>query len=83
MSIRVAIADDQQLVRAGFRMILDTQPDIEVVGEATDGAEAVLVTERDASPTSCSWTSECPASTASKRRRRILRATRDAHSGGC
>ena len=46
MSIRVVIADDQQLVRAGFRMILDTQPDIEVVGEATDGAEAVLVTER-------------------------------------
>jgi DNA-binding NarL/FixJ family response regulator len=39
--IRVVLADDQALVRAGFRMILDSQPDIEVVGEAGDGAEAV------------------------------------------
>ena len=36
--IRVFIADDQALVRAGFRMILDAQPDMEVVGEAQDGA---------------------------------------------
>jgi DNA-binding NarL/FixJ family response regulator len=41
---RVVIADDQHLVRAGFRMILATQPDIEVVGEATTGEEAVEVT---------------------------------------
>ncbi|WP_371497595.1 response regulator transcription factor [Kitasatospora sp. NBC_00374] len=40
-SIRVVVADDQELVRAGFGMILDAQPDIEVVGEAADGAEAV------------------------------------------
>ena len=39
--IRVLIADDQALVRAGFRMILDSQPDIQVVGEARDGEEAV------------------------------------------
>ena len=39
--IRVLLADDQELVREGFRMILDAQDDIEVVGEATDGAEAV------------------------------------------
>ena len=39
--IRVAIADDQTLVRSGFRLILDGRPDIEVVGEAEDGAEAV------------------------------------------
>ena len=39
--IRVLIADDQTLVRDGFRMILDAQEDIEVVGEAADGAEAV------------------------------------------
>ncbi len=38
---RVVIADDQHLVRTGFRMILTTQPDIEVIGEATNGAEAV------------------------------------------
>lgn len=38
---RVVIADDQHLVRTGFRMILATQPDIEVVGEATNGVEAV------------------------------------------
>jgi DNA-binding NarL/FixJ family response regulator len=39
--IRVAIVDDQSLVRAGFRMVLASQPDIEVVGEAGDGAEAL------------------------------------------
>jgi DNA-binding NarL/FixJ family response regulator len=39
--IRVLIADDQALVRAGFRMILDAEEDIDVVGEASDGVEAV------------------------------------------
>ncbi|MFF8501290.1 response regulator [Streptomyces anulatus] len=39
--IRVTLADDQLLVRAGFRALLDAQPDIEVVGEAADGEEAV------------------------------------------
>jgi len=39
--IRVVVADDQELVRAGFGMILDAQPDIEVVAEAADGARAV------------------------------------------
>nr|WSW70770.1 response regulator transcription factor [Streptomyces sp. NBC_00995] len=39
--IRVLLADDQQLVRAGFRALLDAQPDIEVVGEAADGEETV------------------------------------------
>jgi DNA-binding NarL/FixJ family response regulator len=38
--IRVLLADDQALVRSGFRMILDTQPDLEVVGEAADGKQA-------------------------------------------
>ena len=37
MSVRVLLVDDQALVRAGFRMILDAEPDIEVVGEAADG----------------------------------------------
>ena len=41
MSVRVLVADDQDLVRTGLRMILDAQPDIEVVAEAADGAEAV------------------------------------------
>lgn len=39
--IRVLVADDQQLLRAGFRVILDAEPGIEVVGEAADGVEAV------------------------------------------
>jgi DNA-binding NarL/FixJ family response regulator len=39
--IRVLVADDQALVRGGFRSILETQPDIEVVGEAENGEEAV------------------------------------------
>lgn len=41
MSIRVLVADDQTLVRTGFRLILDAEPDIEVVGEAGDGESAV------------------------------------------
>ena len=41
MTIRVLLVDDQTLVRSGFRMILRTEPDIEVVGEAADGAEAI------------------------------------------
>ncbi|WP_410664446.1 response regulator [Amycolatopsis sp. lyj-84] len=41
MTIRVVIADDQTLVRTGLRMILDNSGDIDVVGEARDGAEAV------------------------------------------
>jgi DNA-binding NarL/FixJ family response regulator len=44
VAIRVVVADDQELVRSGFAMILDAQPDIEVVGEAGDGAEAVALT---------------------------------------
>jgi DNA-binding NarL/FixJ family response regulator len=46
VSIRVLIADDQELVRTGLRMILDAQPDIEVVGEAVDGQQAVDLARR-------------------------------------
>ena len=46
MTIRVLLADDQALVRGGFRMILEARPDLEVVGEAGDGAEAVALTTR-------------------------------------
>jgi DNA-binding NarL/FixJ family response regulator len=41
--IRVALVDDQQLVRAGFRMVIDSQDDLQVVAQASDGAEAVRV----------------------------------------
>ena len=41
MSISVLVADDQELVRTGFRVILDSEPDIDVVGEAGDGREAI------------------------------------------
>ena len=41
MSVRVLIADDQVLVRAGFKLILDAERDIDIVGEASDGLEAV------------------------------------------
>lgn len=42
-AIRVLVADDQEMVRAGFRLILDSTPDIDVVAEAADGREAVRV----------------------------------------
>ncbi len=41
MTVRIVIADDQELIRTGFRMILNAEPGLEVVGEAVDGAEAV------------------------------------------
>jgi DNA-binding NarL/FixJ family response regulator len=46
VSVRVLIADDQALVRGGFRMILEAKENMEVVGEAGDGAEAVELVER-------------------------------------
>ncbi|MFI7610701.1 response regulator [Nonomuraea terrae] len=46
MTIRVLIADDQHLVRTGFQMILDAQPDMEVVAAVSDGAEAVAEARR-------------------------------------
>ncbi|GAA3806242.1 response regulator transcription factor [Sphaerisporangium flaviroseum] len=46
MTIRVVLAEDQALVRGGFRMILDARADLEVVGEAADGREAVALVDR-------------------------------------
>ena len=45
MKIRIVIADDQALVRSGFRLIVDARPDLEVVGEAEDGVQAVALVE--------------------------------------
>ncbi|MGW6131555.1 response regulator [Cellulomonas sp. NPDC055163] len=47
-TVRVALVDDQQLVRAGFRMVIDSQPDLEVVLEAGDGAQIVRALAPDA-----------------------------------
>ncbi|QGF22575.1 response regulator [Raineyella fluvialis] len=46
MTITVLVADDQALVRRGFRMVLEIEPDLEVVGEAADGAEAVRLSRQ-------------------------------------
>jgi DNA-binding NarL/FixJ family response regulator len=46
MTVRVLLADDQALIRAGFRSILDRDPLIDVVGEAVDGTDAIAVTRR-------------------------------------
>jgi DNA-binding NarL/FixJ family response regulator len=48
MTVRVLLADDEALVRAGLRLLIDNEPDLEVVGEAADGAEAVAVAARTA-----------------------------------
>jgi DNA-binding NarL/FixJ family response regulator len=46
MTIGVVVADDQAIVRAGFRALIDLEPDLAVLGEAANGAEAVAVTSR-------------------------------------
>ncbi len=46
MTISVVIADDQRMLRAGLRMVIETEPDMNVVGEASDGVEAVAVVRR-------------------------------------
>jgi DNA-binding NarL/FixJ family response regulator len=48
MAIGVLLADDQELMRMGFRMVIESQPDMSVVGEAATGREAVAATERTA-----------------------------------
>ena len=46
MSVRVIVADDQEIVRTGLRMILNAQPEIDVIGEAADGRQAVDLARR-------------------------------------
>ncbi|PKW07332.1 two component transcriptional regulator, LuxR family [Streptomyces sp. 1222.5] len=48
MTIRVLLADDQALLRSAFRVLVDSEPDMEVVGEASDGAEAVRLARTEA-----------------------------------
>jgi CheY-like chemotaxis protein len=48
VSIGVVVADDQAIVRAGFRLLIDSEPDLTVLGEAADGAEAVAVARKTA-----------------------------------
>ncbi|MGW2643819.1 response regulator [Streptomyces sp. NPDC001393] len=48
MTIRVLLADDQALLRSAFRVLVDSEPDMEVVGEASDGAEAVRLAKEQA-----------------------------------
>jgi DNA-binding NarL/FixJ family response regulator len=52
MSLRVLLADDQAMVRSGFRLILDSQPDITVAAEAANGTQAVALA-RDLRPDVC------------------------------
>jgi hypothetical protein len=65
-TIRILIADDQALMRTGFRMFLDAQDDMEGVGEAIDGADAIRRFE-SSHRTSSPWTFGCRRWTGSRR----------------
>ena len=65
MTIRVILADDQPLIRAGLRMLIEQTPDIDVAGEAGTGAEAVQLA-RDTGPDVVVMDIRCRAWTASR-----------------
>ena len=74
-AVRVLIADDQALVRAGFRMILDAEDDLDVIGEASDGAEAVELARRLAPGVVLMDIRMCRSSTGSRRPAASSRST--------
>ena len=53
MSVRILLADDQELMRMGFRMVIESQPDMTIVGEAANGREAIAAGGRVSCRTSC------------------------------
>lgn len=73
--IRVLLVDDQVLVRSGFRVILESQPDIEVVGEAADGAQAVELAAAQTPDVIC-MDVEMPVMNGLEATRRILGSVR-------
>ena len=73
MSIRVVVADDQEIVRTGLAVILDAQPDIEVVGKAADGREAVAMA-LDLRPDVCMFDIRMPGMDGIEATRRLMTA---------
>lgn len=78
MTVRVLLADDQDLVRAGFRIILGSAPGLEVVGEARDGLEAVQLTAEER-PDVVVMDLEMPGIDGLEATRRILDASGERH----
>ena len=66
--LRILLVEDHETVRQGLKLLIEREADLQVIGEASNGAQAIERSRASRSSMSSSWTSRCQASAASSRR---------------